>query len=147
MRRVHSSYSQWLRRVETDYRFESTAVGDGCVLGGSPLILHFPYPVQDPVAFFARLLSGTRPFRLWGLPRRVTDTLLTAVAADLHGGSTLRMDMTPTFMRVYLGSSTCANTVLRLMTNLQQSFNRSIRLTAAGDDVGLLFQSTPDGQE
>ena len=53
-----------------------------------------------------------------------------ANAVDLHIGNTLRLEMTPRWMRILLGEHTCGNTLARLLANLQHRFDAQTRLAS-----------------
>lgn len=141
LRRIHGSYSAWLNATETEYRLEAGQTDGVSHLAGRPLVIYYPDAIPEPARFYRRLLSGVRPFRLWGIPRDVGGGYMKASATDLHNGATLALDMAPEFLRIYLYEDTCANTVLRLFTNLQQAFSRNLRLSDGERDVQLTLTS------
>lgn len=145
LRRIHSSYASWLETMESGYRLEVGQAGGINTLAGRPLTIRFPSALPEPARFYKRLLSGVRPFRLWGVPQFVADDYMKASVTDLHNGATLALDMAPDFLRVYLYQDTCANTVLRLFTNLQQAFSRNLLLSDGETDVQLTL--TDSGEE
>ena len=54
---------------------------------------------------------------------------------DLHVAQRFRMDISTDQIRVYLPSSACGNTVLRLVTNLQHRYNATIKTDALATAV------------
>jgi hypothetical protein len=95
---------------------------------GEPLVFDFPSPLRDFTAFVRELVSCREPLRMWGIVEEVGNTRVHVEAVDLHTGGRLRFDITPQFMRVYLGPRTCGNTVARLLRNLQAHVGATIRI-------------------
>lgn len=141
LRRILDPYSRWLQRVASDCTFRVLGEGPrGLSLDGEPIVIKFPQPVPQAEAFYARLLSGARPFRLWGKPERQSEGYWSGTVCDLHGGGVLRMDLGEEYIRVYLQDGCCANTVLRLVTNLQRAFSSQMEMRAAGEDLMLRYR-------
>jgi hypothetical protein len=57
--------------------------------------------------------------KTWGLVNSVRDDFVQIEGVDLHSGSRLTMDVTTSYLRIYLGPNSCGNTVARLLRNLQ----------------------------
>lgn len=93
-------------------------------------MIDFARPLVDVDRFVAGLFTSKEPFRLWAVPRKLDQEEWEANAVDLHVGQTLRLEITPRWMRVLLGEHTCGNTLARLITNLQHRFNAESRLAA-----------------
>ena len=112
-------------------RFEETDTGTR--IHGYPISIQ--YRKQPNLHVFVKVLfSGGEPFKLWGVPERVTDKLYRIQAVDLHGGSTVRFEVADSFLRIYLSRNACANTVARLFSNLQQHVDsRSLLVLGSGD--------------
>ena len=49
-------------------------------------------------------------------------------AVDLHTASRLRLDVTPEFVRIYLGPRACGNTVVRILRNIQGHVDSTVKL-------------------
>jgi hypothetical protein len=104
---------------------------DGFVEGGSvqggPITIRFSNPIADLDAFLEVVFSARVPYRLWGVPEVVNDVAFVE-AVDLHIGHRTRIDVGSTWMRVYLEKGACGNTVARLISNLQGSFDSALTL-------------------
>jgi hypothetical protein len=100
--------------------------GGGSVEGG-PITIKFSNPIVDLDAFLETVFSSRAPYRLWGVPEIVSDAAFVETV-DLHVGRRTRMDIGPTWMRVYLEKGACGNTVARLISNLQSSFDSALTL-------------------
>lgn len=134
---LHDPYEAWLEETEANISFKAVR-DDGVVsLDGEPIVISFEgLDIDiDPERLLPRLMSGTRPFRFWGVPYASAAESLYVTACDLHGAGTLRIDLTPRLMRVYLERGTCSNSVLRLYVNLQQTLSRDLPLEAGGVDI------------
>ena len=92
----------------------------GNALDGYPVVFHFPKPVAQFEAFVAELLSSKEPLRIWGIPEWIRKDLVYVEGVDLHSSSRMRLDLTPSMMRVYLSANACGNTIARLVRNLQR---------------------------
>lgn len=112
-----------LRAVQNDHL--------GLSLEGEVAVLEFPRPLAALDHFVEGLFTSRDPFRLWAVPRLVGDAQWEANAVDLHVGQTLRLEITPRWMRVLLDANTCGNTLARLLTNLQHRFNAQTRLAGS----------------
>ncbi len=102
----------------------------GAAMTGAPIVIEFSQPIPDMTLFLDELLSSRDPFRLWGLAEDLGEGTVGVEAVDLHVGQTLRLDITPHWLRVYLNAGGCGNSVARLATNLQHRFDGALRLVA-----------------
>lgn len=96
--------------------------------GGAPILLRFSQPVTDLDRLLAILFSSSEPYRLWGVPREVSDGLFHVEAVDLHVGRRVPMDVTDRWLRFHLDENGCGNSVTRLITNLQHTVDADVRL-------------------
>jgi hypothetical protein len=127
-------HSQVVVRVLRDYRrlvegFESrfglAAVSDGGhpVVAGDPIVINVDWTVADLEYAVARMFSSTDPFRLWGLPERLSDDRYRARAVDLHVGGVLTFDISRKHVVIQLPRGVCGNTVVRFLNNLHFHVN------------------------
>lgn len=94
-------------------------------LTGHPLALRFSRPVDDVGNFATQLFSSRQPFRLWGEPR-IDDGVAQIEAVDLHIGHRILFEIGTTWMRIYLYRGGCGNSVARLVSNLQHTFDSEV---------------------
>jgi hypothetical protein len=100
----------------------------GVALEGQPLGVEAIKPSAFEFQLLVeRLFSGVEPFRLLGSVDWRADDLAWVEAVDLHTGAPLRLDLTPTWMRLYLSHGLCGNTLARFVTNLQRSYNADVQ--------------------
>lgn len=118
-------YERFVQGLEQRFalRFSEAQNGD-VVIEGRPLGLGAAKP--EGFAFkqlVERLVSGVEPFRLLGSVDWREADLAWVEAVDLHTATAVRMDLTPDWLRMYLGAGLCGNTLARFVTNLQRSYN------------------------
>lgn len=125
-------YRALVERVENRYRLSwSAADHGGFTFDGDVLTIRLSRRVTDLDQLLDGLFSCRDPFRLWAVPRKVSDDFATAEVVDLHIGEAFSMDIATDYIRVYLSDRVCGNTVLRLLTNLQHRYDA----TAAADSL------------
>jgi hypothetical protein len=127
--RTMDRYEQYVEMLENLHQLRFEAVEDiGLSLDGDVAVIEFPTEVRDLEYFVGALFNAKEPFRLWAVPREVASDEWEANAVDLHVGETLRLEITPRWMRVLLDQGTCGNTLARLLTNLQHRFHAQTQL-------------------
>lgn len=125
-------YRKLVERVENRYRLSwRTADHGGLSFDGDVLTISLSRRVTDLDQLLDGLFSCRDPFRLWAVPRKVSDDFATAEVVDLHIGEAFSMDIATDYIRVYLSDRVCGNTVLRLLTNLQHRYDA----TASADPI------------
>lgn len=124
---IEQNYSlKWLEKETKNLTLEGFAIHF--------IPIGFDIPVKD---FYKKVLDGTEPFRLVGLPRIVSKNTVISDVVDLHTGGELSMEIYPDLISVYLPEKTCGNTIIRLFTNLQHYYNIGFKVEA--DNGDLLF--------
>jgi hypothetical protein len=120
-------YKSLVTSIEAFARIYSQGNGEaGGPLRGEPLVLEFPTPLREFGAFVKELVSCRSPLKIWGIVDEVRKDYVQIEAADLHTGSRLRMDVSPAYMRLYLGARACGNTVARILRSLQSHIDSTI---------------------
>lgn len=130
VQQVVSRYSTLVRLCERrGIRFTPFKKGNdgGGLSSGGPVVIRFSRQIPNLERFAMTLFSSRQPFRLWGVPE-ISGETAEIDAVDLHVGQTLPIDIGPDWLRVYLREGSCGNTVARLITNLQHSFDGALRL-------------------
>ena len=84
--------------------------------------------IEDIDSFIDQLANSMPPFRLWGMKNKISTELYQIIGIDLHTGDPIDLEVTPSFIRIYLHKGSCGNTVLRLYSNLQHYFDSAIKL-------------------
>ncbi len=121
-------YKSLILAIEESARIRPSLAGNGKILLGEPLVFDFPKPLRDFTGFVKELVSCKEPLKIWGLVEEAGRKGVQIEGIDLHTGSRLRFDLTPNFMRIYLGPHACGNTVARLLRNLQAHVDSTIRI-------------------
>lgn len=124
-------YAARVRDTEERYGIQWTMEEpSGANLSGGVIEVSFARPITRMDQFLAGLFSCREPFRLWSVPRPISETFVEAEVVDLHVGQRFRMDITLDGLRVYLSRGACANTLFRLLANLQHRFDAASTATA-----------------
>lgn len=130
--RMMDRYEQYIQTLEDHHQLRTTPVGEiGLSLDGDVAVIDLPRKVHDLEYFVGALFNAKEPFRLWAVPREVGVDEWEANAVDLHVGETLRLEITPHWLRVLLDQQTCGNTLARLVANLQHRFHAQTQLPGA----------------
>lgn len=127
--RTMDRYEKYVKNLEEVHQLRINSVEEtGLELDGDVAVIDFPAEVEDLEYFVGALFNAKEPFRLWAVPRKVAEDEWEANAVDLHVGQTLRLEITPRWLRVLLDGRTCGNTLARLVTNLQHRFHAQTEL-------------------
>lgn len=128
-------YRSLIAEIEAFGRICSHQRGEGGMLSGNPIVLDFPQPLRDFRAFVRELVSCREPLKIWGVVEEVRSNLVKIEAVDLHTGSRLRLDVTPDYMRIYLGPTACGNTIARILRNVQAYIDSTISLVMPAEEA------------
>ena len=128
-------YRSLIAQIESFGRLRSHGKGDGGLLIGDPLVFEFPKPLRDFRSFVKELVSCREPLKIWGVVEEVRNDFVQIEAVDLHTASRLRLDVTPHFMRVYLGPTACGNTVARILRNIQGHVDSTVSLPIPAEEA------------
>lgn len=127
--RTLDRYEQYVKGLESSFQLGTHATEQmGLDIIGEVATIELPRAVDDLDALVANLFTSREPFRLWAAPRQVSEYQWEANAVDLHVGHPMRMEISPAWIRVMLGSHTCGNTLARLVANLQHRFDARIHV-------------------
>lgn len=130
--RALDRYEGYVKGLESAFQLGTSATEQmGLDITGEIATIELPRRVDHLDELVANLFTSREPFRLWATPRQVSDFQWEANAVDLHVGHPLRMEVTPEWIRVMLGSETCGNTLARLVANLQHRFDARVHVPVA----------------
>jgi len=132
---LYRRYADTIRRLEADFSLKWDYNENALQLSGAAIGFRFPTPIQDLERFCDHVFSSSLPFRLWGVPIRVTKSLIRVPAVDLHSSSRLDIEVCPEFMRLYLPEGACGNTIVRLYTNLKHHYDSRLKAVTADGQV------------
>ncbi|MDP3441259.1 MAG: hypothetical protein Q8T08_00220, partial [Ignavibacteria bacterium] len=131
---IKIQYESIIQTIENDYRINVTTSDNGYNVKGTYSVIKLERKIENLKVFLDRLLSGNKPFKIFGLPNNVTDNYANVFAIDLHTNHKFNMEITPDAIRVYLYKNSCGNVLTRLMTNLQQFYDAQITLRGCDDE-------------
>ena len=114
--------------TDETFAVESRDLPTGASFFGAPIGIRFSRQIADLPRFCEELFSARAPFRLWGRPV-LTEESAVVDAVDLHVGQRLGMEVGRDWMRVYLHAGSCGNTIARMVSNLQASFDSALSLS------------------
>lgn len=124
---ILASYRHAIKRVEEEFWFGWKQENRAIKKSGYPILIMFPGGlITDLRAFVSSLFNSQKPFRLFGIPHRVTDLRVDVEAIDLHTMDPLAFEITSEWMRIYLPFGSCGNIVARLLTNFQHSAHSDV---------------------
>lgn len=127
--RTLDRYEAYVRGLESAFQLGTQATEQmGLDISGEVATIELPRVVEDLEELVANLFTSREPFRLWAVPRQVSEFQWEANAVDLHVGHPMRMEISPEWIRVMLGPHTCGNTLARLVANLQHRFDARIHV-------------------
>ncbi len=127
-------YSEQIKTIEKGCFLDTERTKVGLHFHGHPISIR--YQKQPHLDVLVRaLFSAAEPFRLWGVPERITDKLYSVHAVDLHVGSVARFEVADTFLRIYMSKGACGNTVARLFANIQRHVDSEAELILGSGDT------------
>ena len=130
-------YASAVRTLQREVPIAVRESDQSVSLQGMPVNFHLQRPIADLAVFCDSVLDCAPPFRLWGIPARMSDTYVRVAATDLHVGGTLDLEVSPFWIRAYLRDGCCANTLIRFYTNLQHYYDSRVE-ARLGDGRALL---------
>ncbi|MEK5024526.1 hypothetical protein [Paenibacillus sp. FSL M7-1046] len=108
-------YSEVIEKLETyGISFEEGR------LAGNPITINFSRTVS-PQKLINIIFTGEEPFRLWGVEDEIGPNQFRVYAVDMHHGNSgnkLTFEITENYMRISMPKYSCANTLLRLFSNI-----------------------------
>jgi hypothetical protein len=126
---VKKEYRMKMEQIE-DFRIGTRSIEGRTLIEGKAFDFEFQRRIDNWEIFIRRLLGA--PFRLWGLKSKLEKDYFRITAVDLHTGDPFDLEISRDFMRVYLPKGSCGNVVLRLLVNLQHSFDSNIKCEELG---------------
>ena len=120
---LKKKYEDKLLELE-QYRFKWNPEN---ILEGEPLYFVFKSSLEEILPqFLEKMFDGTVPFRLLGIVSQTGKYEYIAHVVDLHVGEKFVLQIFPDMLLVYLSEEVCANSILRLYTNLQHTLNTEV---------------------
>lgn len=123
---LYRKYSGKIQEIENEYSISYNVEGQRMSVRGDPIYIVFRKPIDNVELFCRYVFSSANPFKLWGVPVRVSEKLTRVSGFDLHVGKRIDFEITPGYIRVYLPAGSCGNSVVRIITNLQHYYDSQI---------------------
>ncbi len=136
---IYRRYADAIRHIESELAMKYIAEGKKLTIQGGPINMIFGRPIENVESFCESLFSCSDPFRLWGVPIRLSKDFWRVSGIDLHVGMRINFEIAPDFMRIYLPDGSCGNTVLRIYTNLQHYYDSRVEARNGDDNVIFKF--------
>jgi len=131
---IKMQYESIIQTIENDYRINFTTTENGYNLKGTYSVIKLEKKIENFQVFLNHLLSGNKPFRIFGLPNNVSNNFASVFAIDLHTNHKFNMEISENSIRIYLYKNSCGNVLTRLMTNLQQFYDSQITLMGCDNE-------------
>ena len=127
------SIKEYLDIIKTISEMYAAAINDieKCRIGvaadgtftGHAINFTFPNGIANMGLFVDRMFCGARPFKMWGIKKKISDDYYTIEGVDLHTGARVNFEISSDMMRAYLYSRCGGGTILRLLANLQMQYD------------------------
>ena len=126
--KIVNHYEENINEIEDNCAISYEKDERGYRFSGSPISIIFKKKIENLEFFLDQLFSSKKPFRLWGVRKKLSKDYVKVGAVDLHTGHTLNIEISNEWARVYLPRNSCGNTFLRLFTNLQQHYDSEAKV-------------------
>jgi hypothetical protein len=103
----------------------STEYSSGFKFKGEPFSIEFSSEINVE-SVLSGMFNCRAPFRLMGEPEKVSEGYYVIDAIDLHVDQPMSIELTSTFMRLYLYQGTCGNTIVRILRSLQHFIDANL---------------------
>lgn len=120
---IKDRYADLLQRIEEYHRISYESKEHGTGIDGAPLVIEFDNEIEDVRAFVENVIAAKNPLRLWGAKTKLGDQYWKVKGVDLHNNDKYTMEVSPEWIRLYLGEEACGNTALRIYSNLQRHYD------------------------
>lgn len=135
VRRYASSVEALERNAPFTLRSEAQPA-DGVAFAGLPVVIEFASPLgHDVFKWFVESTfeRANAAFRLSGQPIWLSKNKVHIYGLDLHIFQEFSMEVTPEYVELLLHDGACANSVHRLLTNLQRYVSPGLTATIGGE--------------
>lgn len=122
---IKNRYSTLLQRIEENHRLSYESQQHGTAMRGTPLVIELDNEIEDVYEFIEGIITAKNPLRLWGAKVKLDKQYWKVKGIDLHNNDKYTMEVSPGWIRLYLGEEACGNTALRIYSNLQRHYDSS----------------------
>lgn len=138
---IFDEYGKKVNDLEENFAFQYLETKEeNNSIAGKVLNLIFGRKNIDIVRLVDLLVSGAKPFKLWGIPSWESETRCLVRVLDLHNGNfakSMDLDITPVDIKIILPKGACGNTIARLVTNIHQNIDATAQLVGEDDSYDL----------
>jgi len=120
---IKNKYATLLRNIEANHRLSYESVEHGTEIDGQPLVIELDNEIEDVRGFAENIVTSKNPLRLWGAKTRLGEQYWKVKGVDLHNNDKYTMEISPEWIRLYLGTDACGNTALRIYSNIQRHYD------------------------
>ena len=121
-------YADRLAIIEENHRISYPSRQHGRTIEGSPVVIQLSDEIEDIKQFVDSIVSAKNPLRLWGAKTQLDDDYWKVKGVDLHNNDKYTMEISPSWIRLYLNDDACGNTALRINAHLQRHFDSQAEL-------------------
>ncbi len=125
---IRDRYAELLQRIEENHRISYSSREGGTAIDGSPLIIEMNNEIEDIEQFLDGLISAKNPLRLWGAKTQLDVDYYKVKGVDLHNSDKYTLEITPSWLRLYLPTDACGNTALRIYSNIQRYYDSEAKM-------------------
>jgi hypothetical protein len=125
---VKQMYAERLSIIEEEHRISYPSRQHGRSIAGSPVVIRLSDQIEDIESFTDSIVSSKNPLRLWGAKTQLDDEYWKVKGVDLHNNDKFTLEISPSWVRLYLGEDACGNTALRINSHLQRHFDSQAEL-------------------
>jgi hypothetical protein len=141
---IQARYQETLNTIEEEFNLSYSGTKNNIKIHGSPALIELKREIENIEIFIKTVFSSREPFRLSGYSKKIDSETALVSALDLHNGDDFNLEITPTWMRVYLPEGACGNTIMRFICNLQRYYDANAVLESlSGLKYGSNFESQP----
>jgi hypothetical protein len=119
---VKEDYANQIKEIE-NLRIRGERKGGFSSIEGVPFEFEFRRDVDDWETFLPKIFNGKEPFKIWGIKSKIRDGYYRVLGVDMHTGHPIDVEVSNHLIRAYLPQGSCGNVILRLLVNLQISFD------------------------
>lgn len=120
---IKQKYADRLATIEENHRISYPSREHGRGISGDPVVIQLSDEIGDIKKFVESIVSAKNPLRLWGAKSQLDDDYWKIKGVDLHNNDKYTMEVSPSWIRLYLGKEACGNTALRINAHLQRHFD------------------------
>jgi hypothetical protein len=125
---IKEMYADRLSIIEEKHRISYPSRQYGRSIEGSPVVIQLSDEIEDIKRFVDSIVSAKNPLRLWGAKTQLDEDYWKVKGVDLHNNDKYTIEVSPSWIRLYLDDDACGNTALRINAHLQRHFDSQAEL-------------------